>query len=101
MTGIVRHAEGRQCIAQIQSIEEIKSSRILIACTGDSVTEGMATTGAHYARYGESPYPARLKTLLVDNGYDEVNVVNYGHGGERLQDVAVRLGAWPTVLTED
>lgn len=72
-----------------------------IICIGDSVTEGMATTGAHYARYGESPYPARLKTLLVDNGYDDITVENYGHGGERLQDVAVRLGAWPTVLTED
>ena len=74
---------------------------INIVCIGDSTTEGMATTGAHYAVYGQDPYPARLKTILVDNGYINAQVNNYGHGGERLQDVACRLGGWPTVLTED
>ena len=91
----------------VKELEAINSTiryakpEILIACIGDSTTEGMGTYGAHYANYGEAPYPARLKTLLVDNGYNGVNVVNYGHSSERLQDVAVRLGAWPTVLTED
>ena len=71
-----------------------------ICCTGDSTTEGMGLNGSHYARYGESPYPARLKTILVDNGYD-LEVVNQGHGGERMAAIMARIGAEPCTLNED
>lgn len=74
---------------------------ITISCTGDSVTEGMSLNGAHYARYGESPYPARLTTLLQDNGYTNVKVTNQGHGGERIADVVARLGGLPCITTEN
>lgn len=75
--------------------------RLTINCIGDSVTEGMSLTGAHYARYGESPYPARLQTLLTDNGYTYVTVNNYGHGGERTADIAARLGGLACFISED
>ena len=71
-----------------------------IICTGDSVTEGMATEGHHFAEYGKSPYPARLNTILTDMGYD-VEVLNYGHGGERTPDIAARLGGKLCYFSED
>lgn len=74
---------------------------ILINCTGDSVTEGMGLNGAHTANYGKSPYPARLYTLLVDNGYDNVRVNNYGHGGERIAEIAGRVGGVPIYVAEN
>lgn len=81
--------------------EEIFKKYIIINCTGDSVTEGMFTDGSHSSEYGKAPYPARLYTILKDNGYDNVEVNNYGHGGERLQDVAVRLGGIGCYINED
>ena len=78
-----------------------KTANIVIACTGDSTTEGMSTDGAHTAEYGKAPYPARLYTILVDNGYENVSVLNQGHGGERLPDICARIGAYPCLLTED
>lgn len=74
--------------------------RITINCFGDSVTEGMALNGAHYARYGESPFPARLQTILTDNGYGYVTVCNCGHGGERTADIAARLGGLACYVSE-
>ena len=90
-------------IMNTEAIEEVVKAMdsITICCTGDSVTEGMATRGAHYANYGDSPYPARLKTLLVDNGYNNVNVINCGHGGERIAEITARIGGLPCVTTED
>ncbi len=73
---------------------------ITIHCFGDSVTEGMALNGAHYAGYGESPFPARLQTILTDNGYGHVTVRNYGHGGERTADIAARLGGFACYVSE-
>ena len=81
--------------------QQVTNSFIVINCTGDSVTEGMATNGAHTADYGKSPYPARLYTILKDNGYNNIIVNNYGHGGERLQDVAVRLGGYGCYINDD
>lgn len=71
-----------------------------ISCFGDSVTEGMSTDGHHTADYGKDPYPAQLFTLLKDNNYP-YNVNNYGHGGERLLDVASRLSSVPCYFSED
>ncbi|MBQ8510556.1 MAG: SGNH/GDSL hydrolase family protein [Clostridia bacterium] len=73
--------------------------KLTITCTGDSVTEGMATDGHHYAEYGKAPYPARLKTILADAGYD-ADVYNFGHGGERTPDVAARLGGAVCYVSE-
>lgn len=73
---------------------------LVIACTGDSVTEGMSTDGAHTADYDKDPYPAQLYTMLKDNGYD-VTVLNQGHGGERIPDVCARIGAYACIFTED
>ncbi|MEE0867841.1 MAG: hypothetical protein UIL37_06030 [Clostridia bacterium] len=75
-------------------------NQVVICCTGDSVTEGMATNGAHYSRYGEASYPARLYTLLKDNGYENVTVINQGHGGERCAEIAVRIGGFPCYFSE-
>ena len=77
------------------------NGNITIQCTGDSVTEGMATDGAHTAEYGKSPYPAQLTTLLVDNGYSNVTVTNCGHGGERTPEISARIGAFACYFTED
>lgn len=73
---------------------------IVINCVGDSVTEGMGVDGDYTSAYGKAPYPARLYTILKDNGYD-VSVNNYGHGGERIPDMAARIGAYPCVFLED
>lgn len=74
--------------------------KIVINCVGDSVTEGMATDGHHTAEYGKSPYPARLYTILQDNGYN-VEVNNYGHGGECFPDIVARIGGIAAVISED
>ena len=71
-----------------------------IICTGDSVTEGMLMDGHHFAEYGKATYPARLNTILTDMGYD-VEVFNYGHGCERMPDIAARLGGKLCYFTED
>ncbi len=73
---------------------------IKINCFGDSVTEGMSMVGHHTSEYGRKSYPAQLYTILKDNGYD-VEVQNYGHGGECLADIAARVGAYPCVTCED
>ena len=75
--------------------------KIIINCVGDSVTEGMCMSGHHYAQYGKATYPARLYTILKDNGYKNVEVNNYGHGGECFPDVAARIGGVAAVITED
>ncbi len=74
--------------------------KIKINCIGDSVTEGMRMEGHHTAEYGKHTYPAWLNTILTDQGY-EVEINNYGHGGERIAEVAVRCGAMPCFTTED
>lgn len=74
--------------------------KLTIVCTGDSVTEGMATDGHHFAEYGKAPYPAKLNTILTDLGYD-VDVWNYGHGGESVSDIAARIGGAACYLSED
>ena len=78
----------------------MNSDKIIINCVGDSVTEGMATEGHHTSEYGKSPYPARLYTLLKDNGYD-VEVNNYGHGGECFPDIVARIGGIAAVISQD
>lgn len=78
----------------------IARTDIVINCVGDSVTEGMGVDGDYRAKYGKATYPARLFTILTDNGYDVV-VNNYGHGGERIPDIATRIGAYPCIFTED
>lgn len=86
---------------KLSSFDKIKKQiRTVICCTGDSTTQGMWLNGAFNANYGESPYPARLKTILVDNGYD-IDVINQGHGGERTTEIAVRIGAFPCYFAED
>ena len=77
------------------------NKKVVINCVGDSVTEGMRMEGHHTAEYGKSSYPARLYTILKDNGYDNVEVNNYGHGGECYPDIVSRIGAVATVTTED
>lgn len=77
-----------------------KQTSVIIECVGDSVTEGMSTTGAHTSVYGASPYPAQLQKLISDNGY-KAQVLNRGHGGERTNAVLSRLGAISVVTTED
>lgn len=72
-----------------------------ICCIGDSLTEGYMMQGSHYANYGDAPYPAQLKTLLWDNGYNYWDVENYGHGGENLADIVCRNGGFPICFTED
>ncbi len=74
--------------------------KLIINCVGDSVTEGMRMNGHHTAEYGKATYPARLYTILKDNGYD-VEVNNYGHGGECYPEITARIGGVATVLTED
>ncbi len=74
--------------------------KIVINCIGDSVTEGMAMQDHHHADYGGTTYPAQLYTLLCDNGYD-TKVINCGHGGETLADIAARLGAVPCMTNTD
>ena len=76
-------------------------NRIIINCVGDSVTEGMGTNGNHTANYGKEPYPARLYTILKDNGYNNITVNNYGHGGECIPEVSTRIGAIPCYISED
>ena len=75
--------------------------KIVINCVGDSVTEGMRMSGHHTAEYGKASYPARLYTILKDNGYDNVEVNNYGHGGECFPEIVSRIGGIATVITED
>lgn len=99
ITVIKRSANEKNIDDRINELSETQG--ILINCTGDSVTEGMGLDGAHTANYGKSPYPARLYTLLVDNGYDNVRVNNYGHGGERIAEIAGRVGGVPIYLSED
>ena len=83
-------------------ISELEDERgITICCTGDSVTQGMDMDGSQTAEYGKSPYPARLTTLLVDEGYTGIIVYNQGHGGERMPDVAARLGGKMCYVAED
>lgn len=77
------------------------SKKIIINCVGDSVTEGMRMAGNHTAEYGKATYPARLYTILKDNGYDNVEVNNYGHGGECYAEIAARIGGVAAVITED
>lgn len=74
--------------------------KFIINCVGDSVTEGMRMNGHHTAEYGKATYPARLYTILKDNGYD-VEVNNYGHGGECYPEITARIGGVAMVLTED
>ncbi len=75
-------------------------SKTRIHCYGDSVTEGMNMLGHHTAAYGMDSYPAQLYTILTDAGYN-VEVKNYGHGGERIEEVAVRCGGVACYTTED
>lgn len=75
--------------------------KIIINCVGDSVTEGMRMVGHHESDYGKASYPARLYTILKDNGYDNVEVNNYGHGGECFPDIVARIGGVAAVVTED
>lgn len=79
----------------------MNKNRISINCIGDSITEGMGVRGHHGSEYGDSPYPARLKTLLVDNGYDNIEIKNCGHGGERVAEVCARLGVYPCYFNKD
>ncbi len=74
--------------------------KIIINCVGDSVTEGMKTSGHHTAEYGKSPYPARLYTILKDNSYD-VEVNNYGHGGECFPEIVARIGGVAATVSEE
>ncbi len=74
--------------------------KLIINCVGDSVTEGMTMDGHHTAEYGKHPYPAQLFTILTDCGYD-VEVNNYGHGGEKVAEIAARCGGAACYLTED
>ena len=78
----------------------MNSEKIIINCIGDSVTEGMAMDGHHTAEYGKSPYPARLHTILKDSGYN-VEVNNYGHGGECFPDIVARIGGIAAVVSEE
>lgn len=75
--------------------------KIVINCIGDSVTEGMSMIGHHTSDYGKSSYPARLYTILKDNNYNNVEVNNYGHGGECYPDIISRIGSVATYVTED
>lgn len=84
----------------IQLVNDVNDAAITIKCIGDSVTEGMSTNGARTATYGASPYPARLTTILTDNGY-KVAITNAGHGGEQTNAIVSRLGAIPIVTTTD
>lgn len=77
------------------------NKKIVINCVGDSVTEGMRMSGHHTADYGKSSYPARLYTVLKDNGYDNIEVNNYGHGGECFPEIASRIGGVATIIAED
>ena len=77
------------------------NKKTVINCVGDSVTEGMGLYGHHTADYGASSYPARLNTILRNNGYTDVEVNNYGHGGECFPDVAARMGAVAAYISED
>lgn len=78
----------------------MNSEKIIINCVGDSVTEGMAVEGHHTSEYGKSPYPARLYTILKDSGYN-VEVNNYGHGGECFPDIVARIGGIAAVVSEE
>ena len=75
--------------------------KIVINCVGDSITEGMGMRGHHFSDYGAATYPARLYTILKDNGYGNVEVNNYGHGGECYAEIVARAGGVAAVITED
>lgn len=76
------------------------SEKLVINCVGDSVTEGMEMRGHHASGYGEASYPAQLYTILKDNGYENVEVNNYGHGGECYNEIVSRIGGVATVISE-
>ena len=78
----------------------MNSEKIIINCVGDSVTEGMAMEGHHTSEYGKSPYPARLYTILKDSGYN-VEVNNYGHGGECFPYIVARIGGIAAVVIKE
>lgn len=80
-------------------IEDLQKN-VMINCTGDSTTQGMGVAGVNTADYGQAPYPARLFTILTDNGYT-IPVNNYGHGGECTPDICARLGGIAAYITED
>ena len=73
----------------------------IIQCVGDSVTAGIGTTGQYRANYGQDPYPAQIKTMLVDNGIENITVLNTGHPGERCVEVGVRTGSLSCYFAED
>lgn len=76
---------------KIQEIEStLSKNNKIISCWGDSVTEGMGMEDAHKAIYGGYTYPSQLYTMIKDAGKN-VDVKNYGHGGERTVDVLCRL----------
>lgn len=77
------------------------NKKFVINCVGDSVTEGMRMCGHHTSDYGKSSYPAQLFSVLKDNGYDNIEVNNYGHGGECFPDIVARIGGVATFITED
>ena len=63
----------------------------IIACYGDSITEGMGMTDIGTAVYGGDCYPSHLLTMLTDANIN-ARVFNYGHSGERSTEICARVG---------
>lgn len=64
----------------IIDIPTIVDNRTIIACWGDSITEGMSMHS--------KSYPTRLQEMVGDN----YKVYNGGDGGEKTRDIAARQG---------
>lgn len=70
-----------------KSADKITNSSTYIDCYGDSLTQGAPV-------YGDLSYPGQLK-FLVASKYE---VRNYGIGGNTVQDILARQGAYPAIV---
>ncbi len=72
----------------IIDIPTIVDNRTIIACWGDSITEGMSMHS--------KSYPTRLQEMVGDN----YKVYNGGDGGEKTRDIAARQGGLKVYTTK-
>ena len=70
-------------------IPTVEDNRIIVACWGDSITEGMGFT--------DKSYPVRLSEMLGTN----YKVLNGGDGGETTITIAARQGGLKVYTSKD
>lgn len=82
-----QQAETAKQATHADTATRLESTSNIIACFGDSLTQGAPV-------YGAKAYPGKLQTLL-GNSYQ---VINQGIGGETAQGILARQGSMPAVV---